>query len=566
MTLHPQKQWIIPEQTVAMARASFRKGNVYMLMYEELGRLYTDQDFLELYPNCGKLAWSPASLALVTLMQFAEGLTDRQAADAVRARIDWKYALGLELSDEGFDHTILKEWRDRLVKKEAESILLDKMLARFKEKNLLKGRGIQRTDSTQVVGAIRMLNRLELVGETLRHALNDLSIHAPNYLCSVIQEDWFDRYSSRVDAYRLPKDKSERERLALTIGADGHHLLAAIYDGGTAFDLCELSSVEILRQVWVQQYAFINSELKWRDPKDLGLPPNSIQIESPYDIEARNATKREKNWTGYQVHLTETCDEDYPHLIVNVETTPATTVDGDMTQVIHEKLSEKELLPQQHLVDSAYVDSHHLVTLRSNYEVELVGPIKTDTSWQARNQTGFDISCFRIDWDQHRVHCPVGKISQTWRNRTDKSNQPVIEVHFSKTDCADCQKRELCTHSKKNPRLLKLRPREQHEALIEARHRQTTEAFKQDYALRAGCEATISQGVRAFDLRRSRYSGLAKTHLQHIAIATAMNVSRLFEWWTKPSKVLRRPSAFAALKAQYPGPTFSDSSRILVGG
>ncbi|MCT7958236.1 IS1182 family transposase [Laspinema palackyanum] len=552
MTLHPQEQWIIPEQTVAVARAAFPKGNVYMLMYEELGRLYTDQDFIELYPNCGKLAWSPACLALVTLMQFSEGLTDRQAADSVRARIDWKYALGLELTDEGFDHTILKEWRDRLVKKESESILLDKMLARFKEKKLLKGRGIQRTDSTQVLGAIRMLNRLELVGETLRYALNDLSIHAPNWLCSVIQEDWFDRYGSRVDAYRLPKDKSERERLALTIGADGHHLLAAIYEGGTAFDLCELPSVEILRQVWIQQYAFINSELKWRDPKDLKLPPNSIQIESPYDIEARNATKGEKNWTGYQVHLTETCDPDYPHLIVNVETTPATTVDGDMTQVIHEKLLEQELLPHQHLVDSAYVDSHHLVTLRSNYEVDLVGKIRTDSSWQALQQTGFDLSYFKIDWDHQQVSCPVGNISKTWRNRTDKSNQPVIEVHFSKTDCAACQERELCTHSKTNPRLLKLRPREQQEALQAARHRQTTEAFKEDYALRAGCEATISQGVRAFDLRRSRYAGLAKTHLQHIAIATAMNVSRLFEWWTKPNRPLRRPSAFAALKAQYP--------------
>nr|WP_254566548.1 transposase [Oscillatoria sp. HE19RPO] len=204
-------------------------------MYEELGRLYTDKDFLELYPNCGKLARSPACLALVTLMQFAEGLTDRQAAESVRARIDWKYVLGLELTDEGFDHTILKEWRDRLVKKEAESILLDKMLARFKEKKLLKGRGIQRTDSTQVLGAIRMLNRLELVGETLRHALNDLSSHAPNWLCSVIQEDWFDRYSSRVDAYRLPKDKSERERLALTIGADGHHLHSSHLRRGNRF-------------------------------------------------------------------------------------------------------------------------------------------------------------------------------------------------------------------------------------------------------------------------------------------------------------------------------------------
>jgi transposase len=517
-------------------------------MYEQLGQIYVDSDFQSLYPaRCGQLALSPGRLALITVMQFAEGLSDRQAADAVRSRIDWKYALGLELTDAGFDHSVLKEFRERLIAKEKERQLLDRMLAQLKEQKLLKSRGRQRTDSTHVLAAIRQINRLELVGETLRHVLNELATVAPQWLKAQVSLDWFDRYGARFEQYRLPSEKTARDQLALTIGADGHHILSAIYECPTDQQLRQLTSVEILRQVWLQQYVFVEGKLMWREPSTTGLPPNKLLIVSPYDPEARNRTKRDTNWTGYTVHLTETCEENSPNLITNVETTPATTPDGAMTQAIHESLAKKALLPSQHLLDMAYVDAENLVTSRSEYEVDLLGKVPGDSSWQAKTPRGFDLSCFAIDWDNQRVRCPSGQLSQAWRERSDDYGNRVIEVRFDRAKCATCEHRNLCTQAKKEPRLLKFRHREQHEALQAARLRQTTREFKQDYATRAGVEGTFSQGVRAFNLRRTRYVGLAKTHLQHIATATAMNLGRLMAWWEQVPKAKTRISPFAAL-------------------
>lgn len=180
MTLHPIEQWQIPAETVRVAQAAFPKGNIYMKMYSQLGQLYLDSDFQAIYrSHCGQLALSPARLALITVMQFAEGLSDRQAAESVRSRIDWKYALGLELTDSGFDHSVLNEWRYRLISRGYETQLLDLILEKLKQQKLLKSRGSCRTDSTHVLAAIRRLNRLELVGETLRYALNELAIVAP---------------------------------------------------------------------------------------------------------------------------------------------------------------------------------------------------------------------------------------------------------------------------------------------------------------------------------------------------------------------------------------------------
>lgn len=222
MTLHAQKQWTIPRETIRVAQAAFPKGNIYMTMYEKLGQLYEDEDFQELYPaRCGQSALSPARLALITVMQFSEGLSDRQAAEAVASRIDWKYVLGLELTNSGFDHTVLKEFRKRLLAGGKERQLLDLMLSKLQEQKLLKSRGKQRTDSTHVLGAIRKLNRLELVGETLRHTLNELANVAPQWLLGIVSQDWFDRYGIPFERYRLPKNKSEQTDLALTIGVDG---------------------------------------------------------------------------------------------------------------------------------------------------------------------------------------------------------------------------------------------------------------------------------------------------------------------------------------------------------
>lgn len=198
MTLQPQGYWQIPSETARVAQAALGKDNVYMTIYQHLGQLYQDQDFQELYPaRCGKLAFSPAKLALITLMQFAEGLSDRQAALAVKSRIDWKYILGLELTDKGIDHSILSEFRTRLIESGEEAKLLEVMLNQLKQTSLIKKRGKQRTDATHVLGAIRRINRLENVGETLRKTLNDLAIVAPDWLKGTVEPEWYERYGTR---------------------------------------------------------------------------------------------------------------------------------------------------------------------------------------------------------------------------------------------------------------------------------------------------------------------------------------------------------------------------------
>jgi transposase len=552
MTLHPKNHWEVPQETARIARASFPKGNVYMKMYDELGTIYKDSDFLELFPaRCGKSAISPARLALITVMQFAEGLSDSQAADAVRSRIDWKYVLGLDLTDSGFDSSVLSEWRNRLSEQGLANKLLDLMLLRFQEKNLIKYRGKQRTDSTQMIAAIRQVNRLELVGETLRAALNEIATVAPEWLKQIMSEDWYERYRWRFDDYRLPKKKNEREQLARQIGLDGNYLLDQVWRiNDQDLEVRYLWGVEVLRLVWVQQYTVINEQLVWRNPDSSGLPPNSICIESPYDIEARNSSKRGINWTGYKVHFTETCDEKSPNLITNVETTSATTPDGEVTSTVHQKLAAKNLLPDEHLVDAAYVDAYQLVESHQIYQVSLIGPVAVDTSWQAKSQTGFDVSTFIIDWDKQVVQCPQGHWSRLWRHAYDTNGNPLIEVVFDRHTCGACPVRNNCTSSTRAPRKLKLRPQAEYEALAARRREQLSTEFKLRYASRSGIEGTISQAVRRFDLRRTRYWGLAKTHLHNVATACAINLSRFFASSNQITKAQTRTTALAALRFQ----------------
>jgi transposase len=545
MTLYAFDQKVIPEETGRIAKAAFPKGNVYLKMRDELGVLYQDSQFADLFPTTGQSALSPGLLALVTVMQFAEGLSDRQAAEAVRGRIDWKYALNLELTDPGFDYSVLSEFRGRLLSGQAEERLLNHMLAQFKAKGWLKSRGQQRTDSTHVLAAVRKLNRLECVGETMRQSLEALAETAPDWLLSQITSDWFERYGARFEAYRLPKEKTEQEAMQIQIGTDGWYLLSAIYCQEAPSEVRSLVEIEVMRQVWLQQYYVQEGQVKWRD-KD-NVPPHSLLIQSPYDPEVRNRTKRALNWSGYTAHLTETCDEDTPNLIVNVETTPATTADIKVLDQVHTNLDKKGLLPTEHLVDTSYVDGEHLHTSQSEYDLELLGPVPPNSTWQLKAGQGFELSCFAIDWDSQTVTCPQGQLSQSWQPTQDPKGNQIIKVQFRGADCRVCDCRAQCTKSKTGRRGLQFKPRVEYEALQIARQRQETDHFKQTYKKRAGVEGTISQATRSFDLRRSRYIGLAKTHLQHVIIAAAMNLSRITAWLDKIPKAQTRRSKFLVL-------------------
>ena len=504
-----------------------------------------------MFPHCGQPAEAPWRLLLVCLMQFAEGLSDQQAADAVRGRLDWKYLLSLDLIDPGFDASVLCEFRQRLLEGKAEQHILQPLLDLALARGWLKARGKQRTDSTHVFGAIRALHRLETVGETMRATLNVLATVAPEWLRTQVSPEWVDRYEKRFEGYRLPKGKAERQQYAEVIGADGFQLLSAIFSETAPSWLREVPMVQVLRQVWVQQYYAPDGPVRWRTEED--RPPSALQIHSPYDVEARFSTKREILWAGYKVHLTETCDEELPHLITHVETTPATTYDGAVTETIHAALEAKGLLPEEHIVDSGYLDAEVLVSAEQRQKMTLIGPVAADTSWQARDEHCFDKSQFSIDWQEQQVTCPQGKISRYWIPTYNRHGKDVIHIKFNPADCKVCPSRGLCTQAKAGARMLAIHPDQaQHQALQQARLRQKAPDFKQKYAKRAGIEGTISQGVRGFDLRHARYCGLSKTRLQHLFVAASLNLVRMGTWLMEQPHAQTRRSRFKKLMSSEP--------------
>jgi transposase len=418
--LRPRPLPTVPAETARIARAAFPKGHPYLRLADELGELFTDEAFAALFPARGKPALAPWRLALATILQFAEGLSDRQAADAVRARLDWKYVLRLELTDPGFDASVLCEFRGRLVAGEAEQLLLDALLGWSRERGLLKARGQQRTDSTHVLAAVRARNRLEVVGETLRHALDSLSVAAPDWLRTRTMPEWGERYGRRVEDARLPKGQAAREALAVSIGGDGHALLAALYAPGEPAWLREVPAVETLRRVWVQQFRLDEGAVRWRASG--ALPPAAVFIGSPYDGDAHYARKDTTSWVGYKLRVTETCEVDQPQLSTHVETTSAPVVDLDAVPPIHRALRERDLLPRLHLADSGYLDALQLVASREEFGVELLGPSRRDYHW--RERTGYAIEHFRIDWERQRATCPEGRTLTAGVTRSSQSSLP----------------------------------------------------------------------------------------------------------------------------------------------
>ncbi len=545
MTLHPHPIPPVPATTAAAVQAAFPKGNVYVDLRAEFGTIFTDQLFTDLYPPLGRAVDVPPwRLALVLVMQYIEGLTDRQAADAVRRCMDWKYALSLDLTDPGFDFTLLHDFRQRLLLNDGAQRLLDTFLVACKARGLIKVRGTQRTDSTHILAAVRTLHRLACVLETMHYALNELAALNPDWVRSHVPLDWYDRYGLRAETSRLPKETTKREALARMIGADGYALLEWTLAPTAPLAIRRLPALDVLRQVWVQQFYRCTipgaEDMRWRAGSE--EPPSALLIQSPYDVEARYCSKGAVHWVGYKLHITETCDDGRPDLITQVVTTPATTHDSLLGPAIQQDLAERALLPATHLLDSGYVDADVLVSAQQEHGIDVVGPAVGSFSRQRISGQGYDLDTFVIDWEAEQARCPEGHTSVKWTPGRDVSGNPVVRIRFDMPTCRDCPARRACTWAKKGPRQLTVRPQAYHEAMRRARERQDTSAFKATYALRAGIESGISQGTRRFDMRQSRYIGRERTHLQQILVAIAMNLVRVMAWlWNETVGEERRP-------------------------
>lgn len=457
---------------------------------------------------------SPARLAVVLVLQFAEGMTDRQAADAVRGRVDWKFCLSMELTDPGFDASVLSEFRARLAEGDRAELLLARMLEVLRKHDLLAKGGRQRTDATHVLASMRLLNRLELAMETLRAALESLSVMAPAWLVDQASAAWWDRYAQRASDYRLPKGEAARAELSRAVGTDGYRLLDAVHATDAPVWLREVPALGVLRQVWLQQY--------YRDhegPRMRGKgapPPWAAAITRPYESDARYGVKRGTGWSGYKGHFTETCEADRPHVIVHVATTPATTSDVETVTTRHADLAEADLLPDRELVDAGYMSVDHVLAARALHGVELVGPLPPDSAWQARAPEAFDLTRFSIDWEHRQVVCPNGAVSRNWKDTSNADGLPIVQATFKLPDCGPCPDRPRCTRSATGARGLTFRARPQLEAQRLIRAEQGSDAWREQYATRAGVEGMMAQASRRCDVHHARYRGLAKVQCREV--------------------------------------------------
>ncbi|MEU9015819.1 transposase [Streptomyces sp. NPDC048479] len=475
--------WKVPEQTVLVARAAFAKGSLATRVRDRLAEVFADEPFAETFGVRGAPGLSPGALCLVTVLQFAEDLTDRQAAAMAVRAIDWKYALGTELTDTCFDASVLSRFRARLAEHGMERLVFDRLLEHCRQEGLVTAGGRQHTDSTHVISAVRDLNRLELAGESVWAALKALALAAPSWLAEQVDvAEFAHRYDPRVEGWRMPSSQTKRDRLAQAFGQDALALCRAAWASDAPGWIREIDAVRALRQVLVQTY-YLRTDtrgrevIKKRAADDEGVPPSQLRLASPYDLDARWAAKGEDLfWMGYKVHLTETCDTPTeaeagvraaPNLITDVFTTDATVPDVKATAPVSQRLAEKGIKPAEHYLDSGY-PSADLIAAALEQGTRMVTPVLLDHSAQAKAATGFDKSDFTINWKTRQVRCPAGQSSAHW-NPVKQHGMDAIVVTFSVRTCRPCPFRDQRTISALGRRMLTLRPREPEEALARAR-------------------------------------------------------------------------------------------------
>jgi transposase len=254
----------IPRDTARAAQAAFGKGNIYVMIGDQIEPLLAEADLTDLAAAMDKPTATLGMLALVTAFQSAENLPDRRAAEAVRTRTDWKYALHLPLEGPGFDPLMLCEFRQHALRDPAAQQAFGQVLDHLAEIGLLRRLGHPRAGAAEVLIAVCTMSRLERLAEAMHITLEALATRQPEWLRTVTLPHWYERYSRVLAASLLPHYQKGQEDLARAIGMDARYLLDKIGDRPAALAL--LPEVQGLRQEWQQQFEPSAQEIRWRSP------------------------------------------------------------------------------------------------------------------------------------------------------------------------------------------------------------------------------------------------------------------------------------------------------------
>ncbi len=529
MSLQWQLSRTVPADTAALGQQIFKPNNIHRQIGDRFDQLFPFEAlFAPLYDPHGRGAISPLLLALVTVFQMLEKVPDRTAAEYVVTRLDWKYALHLPLAYAGFHFTDLSAFRARLLEHHQERLIFDQLLTRLKDIGVIKAQGKTRTDSTHVLGVVERLSQLELVLESLRLALLAVMYADPEWVSQQLPASFIAAHEQRQSEFGLSQTQV-KERL-VRAGQQAFEFLAHL-DRSAPVELRHLPEVETLRTVLDQQF-----------PGGPGAPPAVKRpsgkdiLESPHEPAVRRGTKRSHSWIGYKAQVSETCEEDQPHLVVDLDPTGALDNDSPQLAPIQERLQAQGLTPSEQYVDQGYMSGKDLFE-SARAGTTLMGVPLEDT----QGPDGFRQADFTIDEEQHTATCPAGQTSRVWSEKEIAgAPQPEVQIRFAAAPCQACAGFGTCTTSPQG-RSLSLHPYRQ--ALAARRAEAKTEAFQEQMHRRAGIEATLSELVRAHGMRQARYRGLAKLRLQLAFTAVAVNLKRLARWWSRPEAVQAIPVA-----------------------
>lgn len=506
----------IPAEVAEIGEAILEKDDPYRLIGEEVNEILSLEDFAPLYSDDGRGALCPIILGLVVIFQFLENIPDREAAKWARVRLDWKYALHVPVTWEGFHYSSLSYFRQRLLEHGEERLLFEKVLGWVRGHGLLKKQGKQRTDSTHVLGQVAKLSRLEMLWETLRVALRAMERVAEGWYQKRIPATFHKAYSERQSDWQLSQKQVQVE--TKRAGQDGFWLLDEI-ERDSPEAVQQLGEVETLQTVWEQ--TFMRPKGGSGGGGQVRLRPSRRGqrkeiIPTPHEREARWTVKRGYEWIGYKLQVTETVEAEAGQTFVtDIDVCAANEGDSEAIETIQRRLMRQGLAPREQIVDASYISGKNITTSQRR-GIELVGPTLPDTS---RKPAGFRQRDFEIDWEAESVACPQGRTSIGWHPRDDAYQQGIY-VSFGK-QCHECPARQQCAPGKSG-RTLFLNA--YFEALQTRRQEQQSPHFQERMKQRAAIEGTISALVRKHGARRARYRGQEKVRLQSLAIGAAHNV------------------------------------------
>ena len=529
MCLKVQEPWSMPSETERIGRALLEEASAYRLIGDKLFTKLNEQDFADLYPSEGQPGLSPVILAFVTVFQFIEKLPDRQAAESLRMRLDWKYALHLPLEYEGFNFSVLSEFRDRLLAGKAEGRVFEKLVAQIRETGLIKERGKQRSDSIAMLAKVRWLSRLEVAVETLRLAVVSLVKVDRDWSEEILPPSWEDKYGERFVMQRYTE--KEWKEYEANIGNDGQWLLKRLVDGSAPAGLQELLEVKLLQTVWAQQFREEAGQMVFEELKKYD---GRTQIVTPHDPEAHYSRKRHSEWIGSKVQVTDTDDEGYPHIITDIVSTDSNLTDYEALADIQKRLVQRQCKPGEHYVDAGYMSGANLAN-SGDMQIDLIGPLASAVTAQDLITDGITQAQFQVDPQKKSVTCPQGHQAVS-----PVQTKQGVRFQFATQVCAACPARSRCCAGKEGRTI---RISDHYDLMQQARLRQKTQAFKQNYAQhRSGVEGSLSALTRGNGMRVSRYIGQKKRNLQAIFTGCAANLQRTSCWLAGKRPQVRRKS------------------------